>query len=177
MANAGALFIRYPGGGILSILILALCCGVAAAESTRRDDGRRYDVEALRYYKTLYSSEIFEYCLNQHGNSPVLPGCLERQQELKQRLFDRAQAQLGQRSPVQSIYDDCLDFYPDQGVARIRHCVDTRLLLRDKLNDAAAEREIYRRCDKKWRRHGAAPINTCSTHAANYYRDKGRFRD
>lgn len=130
------------------------------------------------HLKQVYSSEIFDYCLKEHdANGFLVAGCTERQQVRKERLFRNAQSQLGRRSLVQPIYDDCVDYYPDRGVARIGSCVDARLKLRDKLDNDPVEREIYDRCDKKWRKHGSRSITTCSIHAANYYRREGRLRD
>ena len=180
MARGGGILSNFVNGRILAVLVLAVVCHAAAAEQRRYDvETLRYDYEALMYYKTLYGSEIFEYCLtNEHsGHITSLVNCLEGQQRRKEQILRKGQAQLGQRSLAQAIYDDCVDYSTDQGVAGIGHCVDTRPVLRDKLDDEAVEREIYRRCYLKWRKHSAGAINTCAGHAANYYRAKGELRD
>ena len=172
MSPTGSRLLKSVNGKLALAVVMSLLSFPGAALTDLEE------AEMLMHLKQVYSSEIFDYCLEEHNaNGYLVAGCTERQQARKERLFRNAQSQLGRRSLVQSIYDDCVDYYPDRGVARIGSCVDARLLLRDKLDNEPVEREIYERCDKKWRKHGSRAITTCSIHAANYYRREGRLRD
>ena len=132
--------------------------------------------EFLMHLRQVYDAEIFDYCFKEHETNVLLvAGCSAREQVRKNRLFRRAQAQLGQLSLVRAIYDECFDYYPNRSVTRIGFCVDSRLVLRDKLDNEPIEREIYRRCDEKWRKHGARSIDACTIHAATDFRRKGRL--
>ena len=67
-----------------------------------------------------------------------------------------------------------------EGIKRdeeVDHSQPASIATRERLNQVEAETEIYRRCHSKWRKHGARAVNNCAIHAANYYRDKGEFRD
>ncbi len=181
MSPAGRTLRKSANGKLIPAVILLLFSPASAATDHEGAETLRHlkqEAESLVYLKQLYGSEIFDYCLKEHGaNLYLVAGCTERQQVRKERLFQNGQARRGRRSLVQAIYDDCVDYYPDRGVARIGSCVDARLKLRDKLDNEPVEREIYDRCDKKWARHGPRAITACSIHAANYYRREGQLRD
>lgn len=100
-----------------------------------------------------------------------------RQNKIKNRILDYAYDQLGSRSLAQSVYDDCTDYHPKNGVRRISECVKTRLMLDKKLGDDIIEKRIYQKCDLKWSKHGSSAINNCSITEATHYRDKGQLRD
>ena len=102
---------------------------------------------------------------------------MSKQEKIRTAILERAQDELGRRSQAEFLYYDCLDYYPEDSIGRTGDCVDARLILRERLNDGEAEGEIYRRCDQKWRKHGARAIRNCAVSGANYYRDTGGFRD
>ena len=138
----------------------------------------------LQYFKLKYPEEIFNYCVNEHGTidkyvptNPALGGCMVRQKKLRDRIIDNAIDQLGRSSLAQEIYDECVDYYPKNSVARIGGCVRTRLVLREKLQKESIEKEIYLNCDLKWRKHGSGAVDNCARSNANYYREKGQLRD
>jgi len=97
------------------------------------------------------------------------------QNTIKNRILGVAHDQLGRRSLAQDIYDDCVDYHPINGVARISKCVMTRLVLNSKLENDSVEQEIYQKCDFKWRKHGFRAIDNCARTQANYYRDTGQL--
>jgi len=132
----------------------------------------------LKSYKLMYTEEIFDYCVEKNGTiAPAAGACMIRQNKIKNEILDYAHDQLGRRSLAQSIYDDCTDYHPKNGVRRIRECVRTRLMLDRKLEDDIIEEKIYQKCDFKWRKHGSSAINNCSVTEATYYREKGQLRD
>ena len=132
----------------------------------------------LKSYKLRYTEEIFDYCVEKNGPlASAAGGCMVRQEKIKIRILDYAQDQLGKRSLAQSIYDDCTDYHPKNGVRRIRECVKTRLMLDKKLEDDIIEEKIYQKCTSKWRKHGHRAINNCSVTQATHYREKGQLRD
>lgn len=138
----------------------------------------------LQYYKLKYTEEIFDYCVDKHGTidkyealSPALGGCMVRQKKSKDRIIGDANRRLGSPSLAQGIYDECVNYYPKNGVARIGKCVQTRLVLRRKLKASSIEKEIYLKCDLKWRKHGSGAVDNCSRAQANYYQDKGRLEE
>jgi len=132
----------------------------------------------LKRYKLIYTQEIYHFCV--YKNRLVgskLKRCLRENDKLKRRILNDAREQLGTQSLAQNIYDDCVDYYPLNGVGRIRKCVRTRLVLDDKLKDITIEEIIYQKCDFKWRKHGSGAIDNCSRAEANYYRDQGQLKD
>jgi len=132
----------------------------------------------LKSYKLTYTEEIFDYCVEKNGTiASAAGGCMIRQNKIKNRILGYAHDQLGRRSLAQSIYDDCTDYHPENGVARISKCVKTRLALDSKLKDDTTEKIIYQKCDFKWRKHGFGAINNCSISEAIYYREKGKLRE
>lgn len=132
----------------------------------------------LKSYKLTYTEEIFDYCVEKNGTiASAAGGCMIRQNKIKNRILDYAYDQLGSRSLAQSVYDDCTDYHPKNGVRRISECVKTRLMLDKKLGDDIIEKRIYQKCDLKWRKHGSSAINNCSITEATHYRDKGQLRD
>jgi hypothetical protein len=144
----------------------------------------QYYNDLLKHYKLIYTEEIFDYCIEKYGTigsnlaiGSRLGSCMKKQDKLRNRILNYAQDQLGRRSLAQGIYDDCIDYYPMNGVARISKCVKTRLALDSKLKDDTIEKIIYQNCDFRWRKHGSGAIHNCSTSEANYYHDKGQLRD
>lgn len=156
-----------------SVAIIAIALFPESAVS-----GDRTSYYELQRYKVQYTEEIFRYCLDSIGrNDPDLGWCMKRQQRIKDNILANALDELGRNSRAMAVYDDCVDYYPVSGVARIGACVDARLILHRKLDDDEAEQAIYQKCDEKWRKHGFRAVTNCSVHGANYYRDKGEFRD
>ena len=153
----------------------------------------------LQHYQEVYAGEkmLFDYCLGKYNVRYVEPksfqsgprgfggfaigskvgGCMRKQIKLKDEILKYAQDQLGGRSLAQGIYDECTDYYPKNGVARISKCVKTKLVLDSKLEDDILEKKIYQMCDSKWRKHSSSAINNCSIMEANYYREKGKLRN
>ena len=132
----------------------------------------------LQHYRLIYSDEIFEFCVDEHGTTGhKMRSCMIRNDKLKKNILSDALNQFGRQSLAQSIYDDCVDYYPMNGVNRIGNCVETKLDLADKLKDDTIERIIYQKCDFKWRKHGFRAIDSCSRAQARYYRDKGQLKD
>ena len=149
-----------------------------------RDDGRKPDLysdeyyERLHRYASIYPNEIYRYCRSRFGPKlRPIRSCLRKQQKTRDAIFIHAQRQLGSQSRARTVYDDCLNYHPDNGVARIGACVETRLMLHDRVEDDSIERIIYRKCESKWRRSPASSIDTCCAHEGRYYRDNGRLRD
>jgi len=152
----------------------------AASDEKKFHELDEYDqkLRRLDYYQKRYPEEIFEFCTQWHGLlSSKLKGCMRRQVKFKISILSEAQNQLGTRSLAQSVYDDCLDYYPVSGVAIISACVRTRLKLSDKLKDEPIEKVIYQNCNSKWRKHGFTAVNNCCIHEGNYYSENGQLRD
>ena len=126
----------------------------------------------------MYSQEVFDYCLKKHGvDPPQLQGCMLRQEGFRTDILERAHKQLGRRSLAEMLYYDCLDFYRGAPISKTVKCVETRLILRKRLNQPDAEAEIYRRCEVKWRKHSIRAVRNCSVSAASYFEDTGKYRD
>jgi hypothetical protein len=138
------------------------------------DSYRWKDLE--RYQKT-YGEEIYVYCLETYLYDLQLRSCMRRQQRIKNNIIANAIDRIGSYEDAIEIYDECVKYYPVYGVTRIGYCVDTMLILDDKLDDDFAERTIYQKCDEKWRKHGPTSILNCSRNSANFYRMHGEFRD
>ena len=137
-----------------------------------------HDYYLLQHYRLIYTDEIFEFCIDEHGSTGHrMRSCMIRNDKLKKNILSDALDELGRHSLAQSIYDDCVDYYPMDGVARIGDCVETRLDLAGKLKDDTIEKIIYQKCDFKWRKHGFRSIDNCSGAEARYYRDKGKLKD
>ena len=161
---------------ILCLFAALLMAPAADAATTSKRNIKFPDYQLLKAYRLKYSYEIYSYCIDRLGShSAALGSCMLKQSKIKARLFADAQHKLGQRSIVQSIYNDCLNYYPAYGVGRIARCVHSRISMREILQDDRVEQEIYRRCDSKWRKHGFRAIDTCSLHRTKYFRDRGRF--
>lgn len=153
-----------------------------AAASDEKKFNQQYDYDQklrrLDAYEKLYSEEIFEFCINLHGLvSDKLRPCMRTQGKLKNEMLAMAQRQLGERRLAESVYDDCLAYYPGTGVARAVVCVGTRLMLNLKIGDEPVEKAIYQKCDSKWRKHGSKAVNNCCLHEGNYYLRYGELRD
>ena len=138
----------------------------------------------LQHYKLKYPEEIFNYCVDKYGAvynyraaGPALGSCMIRQKKLKDSIIGNAIHELGSPPLAQEIYDECVDYYPTNSVARIGKCVQTRLVLRRKLQADSVEKEIYLKCDLKWRKHSSGAVDNCSRAQANYYRDKGQLKE
>jgi len=164
-----------------SLKALCLCSALLLTPDaeTAPSNYRHYlerDYQLLDAYRKKYPPEIYRYCVKRYGHfSPKLGACLNRQFRMKERILAGAQRDLGQRSLVRVLYHSCLRYYPLYGVARIWRCMQSRIKLREILHDETVEKEIYRRCDSKWRKHGFRAIDNCSLHQAKYYRDRGRY--
>ena len=163
-----------------SILVLIISTSPTALYGAATDENinYEYDFYLLQQYKLKYTNEIFDFCVGKYGTTGSAPGgCMIGQNKIKNRILDLAHDQLGRRSLAQDIYDDCLDYHPINGVARISECVRTRLVLNGKLGNDLVENEIYRKCDFKWRKHSFRAIDNCARTQANYFRDKGQLPD
>jgi hypothetical protein len=157
----------------LPLLLLSVSVHSTVAHALTPEELQIYERQyyELRYYKLKYPNEIFNYCVDKYGTidkyetlSPALGGCMVRQKKLKDSIIGDAK-----------IYDECVEYYPKNGVTRIGKCVQTRLVLRRKLQADSVEKEIYLKCDLKWRKHGAGAVDNCSRAQANYYRDNGQL--
>ena len=153
-----------------------------------------HEFQLLQHYKQVYAEEqeIFYYCVEKYKEKPKsyqsapfggfaigskVGSCMRKQIKIKDKILDFAQGKLGERSLAQDIYDECTDYYPKSSAARIGDCVKTRVVLDGRLEDDTVEKKIYKKCDRKWRKHGPGAIDNCSRTEATYYRDKGRLRD
>jgi len=186
------------------LCILMLSTALYAAKTGERTSAEYHEyyqkqARLLQHYQQVYAGEkmLFDYCLGKYNVRYVKPksfqfgsgfqrgfpigskvgSCMRKQIKLKNKILKYAQDQLGGRSLAQGIYDGCTDYYPKNGVARISKCVKTKLVLDSKLEDDIVEKRIYQKCDSKWRKHGSSAINNCSIMEANYYREKGKFRE
>lgn len=168
----------------LPLLLLSVSVHSTVAHALTPEELQIYERQyyELRYYKLKYPNEIFNYCVDKYGTidkyetlSPALGGCMVRQKKLKDSIIGDAIHRLGSPSLAQEIYDECVEYYPKNGVTRIGKCVQTRLVLRRKLQADSVEKEIYLKCDLKWRKHGAGAVDNCSRAQANYYRDNGQL--
>ncbi len=161
----------------VAMAFLMICVSGNAA-TTYPQTLNEHEFNLLQHYKFIYTEEVFDYCVNKHGlKGATFRSCLIRNDKLKQGILKDAQEQLGSQSLAQSIYDECSDYHPKSGVARISKCVKTRLVLDSKLGDDTIEKKIYQKCDFKWRKHGSGAIDNCSRIESSYYRDKGVLRD
>jgi hypothetical protein len=161
----------------ITLYFLMLSTALDAA-NTDQQTNYENDYYLLQHYQLIYTKEIFEFCVDRHGTTGHnMRSCMIRNDKLKMDILSDALDQLGRNSLAQSIYDDCVDYHPMNGVARISECVETRLVLDDKLKDGAIEKVIYQKCDYKWRKHGFKAIDACSRSEARYYRKKGLLRD
>jgi len=150
--------------------------GFATTPEERAFQQRQYYL--LRQYKLTYDEEIFDYCVDKFGPLAVsLGGCLRENDRLKRRILDDARDQLGKQSLAQGFYDECLQYYPTDGVKPVGECVDTRLYLHRELDDVTEERRVYHKCDWKWHQHGYDSVATCARSEVTFYRRWGRFNE
>lgn len=153
----------------------------AATTQVKRDRDQDYydQIDRKRYYyRQRYSYEIFIYCINRGDVLSIrVRRCMKDHEKLKNSILDEAQRQLGKRTLAQSVYGDCVDYYPRNGVARISACVRTWLMLMSKLENESVEKIIYQKCESKWRKHGFRAVHNCSLHEASYYLENGQLRD
>lgn len=134
--------------------------------------------ERLDYYSSIYPGEIYRFCyLRFSRDIRRIRSCLRKQQKARDAIFVNAQRQLGKQSRARAVYDECLGYHPDNGIVRVGACVETRLMLHDRVGDDATERIIYRKCELKWRHSLASTIDSCCAHEGRYYRENGRLRD
>ena len=168
---------------LLCSIPLLLFAGPGQTAHTDTDQPRHENARD-RYYRLkllreFYSREIYNYCTNKFEVelSIQLQNCMMQQKQLKDRIFKKAQRQLGQNSAVQQLFNDCLNVDPLAGMSRIGKCMDIRLDLRERIDQPVIEREIYERCQQKWRQHGTGAIRNCASHEANYFLDKGELLD
>jgi len=159
----------------LAALIISVPCFANTANEQALYEHQYY---MLRNYKLLYPEEIFDFCVDKFGPYGAgLGSCMRKNEDLKQRILTDAQEQLGNQSLAQGIYDECLEYYPMDGVKPIGECTYTRLYLQRELDDDSEERRVYRKCNLKWREHGYNAIDTCTRSEVNYYRRWGRYND
>ena len=170
----------------LSVLLSSASLYFEVANALTPEEVQIYEQQyyQLQYYKLKYPEEIFNYCVDKYGTidkyeatSPALGGCMIRQKKSRDNIIDDAIHQLGSPSLAQKIYDDCVGYYPKNGVTRIGECVETRIVLRSKLQKVSIEKEIYLKCDLKWRKHGSGAVDNCARAQANYYRENGQLSD
>ncbi len=170
----------------LSVLMLSASVYFEAADALTPEEVQIYEQQyyQLQYYRLKYPGEIFSYCVDKYGTidryeaaNPALGGCMIRQKKSRDSILDDASHELGSSSLAQKIYDECVSYYPKNSVIRIGECVETRLMLRSKLQKGTIEKEIYRKCDLKWRKHGSGAVDNCARSQANYYRENGQLKD
>jgi hypothetical protein len=159
----------------LAALVMSVSvCAATPSEQALYD----FQYSMLRNYKLIYTEEIFDFCVDQYGPFGAgLGGCMRRNDDIKQRVLTDAIEQLGRQSLAQSVYDECLDYYPMDGVKPIGECMYTRLFLRRELNDDSEERRVYQKCNLKWREQGYDAVDTCARSEVTYYRRWGRFNE
>ena len=183
---------------VVMLFLLMLATALYAANkddlTNNRQEYYAHEFQLLQYYREVYADEIkiFDYCvakyrkdLKSSRSAPFggfaigskVGSCARKQVNIKEKILGYAQNQLGERSLAEGIYDECNEYYPRSGAARISKCVRTRLTLDSKLDDDLVEKMIYQKCDLKWRKHGPGAIDNCSRTGATYYRDKGQLRD
>ncbi len=161
---------------LVALAILIIC--VSGTSATAHQLYYKHDHYSLLYYKNKYSTEIYTYCVKRfRPKESKLKKCMKLEQRSKRIILNVALKQLGNEGDAQRIYEQCMGYYPTLGVTRISRCVKTRLILESKLKFEVIEQEIYKRCDLKWRKHGAGAVDNCSRAGANTYLDKGVFRD
>jgi len=192
---AGTRFFRNPNKlNVLVVISILTICISGNLAPTNASPLTEHEFYLLQHYKQVYAEEprIFDYCVGKYKEEPKsfqsdpfrqfaigskVGSCMRKQIKLKDKILDYAQNQLGRRSLAQGIYDECTDYYPKKGVARISKCIKTKLVLDSRLEDDIVEKKIYQKCDTKWRKHGSSAIDNCSRTEATYYREKGQLRD
>ena len=131
---------------------------------------------ATAAYILEYTEEIFEYCVEKYGAESSSAGdCMAAQKNLKNKILKDAKRAVGRRSLAQAMYDDCVDYYPMDGVKRIGECVTTKLYLRQ-LKDDSGENKIYEKCDSKWRSHGYRAVHNCAISEVTYFKRWDKYR-
>ncbi len=129
----------------LPVLLLSMNVHSTVVHALTPEEIQLYERQfyELQYYKLKYTEETFDYCVDKYRTAgPALRGCMVRQKKLKDSIIDNAIHELGSPSLAQEIYDECVDYYPTSGVARIGGCVQTRLVLRRKLQADSVERKF-----------------------------------
>jgi len=178
MTPGTQIFQNLKAHSVLLALAMSIVSVPGSAATTEEQALRDHQYYLLRNYKLIYPEEIFDYCLDEFGPwTPGLGGCLSKNDKLKRRILNDARDQLGIQSLAHSIYDECLDFYPLEGVKPVGECVYTRLYLRRELDDDTEEKRIYQKCNLKWRPHGYDAVDTCARSEVNFYKRWGKFDD
>ena len=132
---------------------------------------------ATAAYILEYTEEIFEYCVEKYGTESSSAGdCMAAQKNLKKKILKDAKRAVGRRSLAQAMYDDCVDYYPMDGVGRIGECVKTKLYLRQ-LKDDSGENKIYDKCDSKWRSHGYRAVHNCATGEVIFFERWHKYKE
>jgi len=132
----------------------------------------------LEYYRQRYPEEVFNFCEGlHHWDIDKLYKCLKLQYRRKKNIFVRAREQLGTQSRAQALYDYCLNHHPAHGVKIIGICVESRLLLKSRVENDFLENLIYQSCDDKWARHGWRAVRSCCLSEGGYYRENGELRE
>ena len=179
---------------VLSTLSAVPSAAISSDRMTNANERDAHEFRLLQHYRLVYAEEpnLFAYCVAKYrekseSSYPApfeglaigskVGRCMKKQIKIKNRILKLAERELGDRSLAQDIYDECTSYYPRSGAARTGDCVKTRLELDRRLDDDVVENKIYRKCDRKWRKHGADAIDNCSITGANYYRNKGQLRD
>ena len=163
---------------ILAVLIMLVSCSSGYAMTPDEQEEYRRKKLRLSYYREAYSKEIYGYCARNFRNKESrLVRCLDWHDRLKGEILANAQRYFGSESLAQGIYDQCYDYHPYEGVARIGECVSTRLKINKLVADEAIEKQIYHGCYRKRSKHGASAINNCANSDARYYRRTGILRD
>jgi hypothetical protein len=148
---------KFKTTGKYSIILLL---GFAGSAYMNRSEAVIYSFE--------YPPEIFYYCAEKYGTtSRMALDCAYKQVQLRNKILSKAKSKLGRLSEAERIYWQCADYHPENGVSDISKCVETRLVLRSKLDDDDVERTIYDRCYLKWVKHGSRAIDNCSRNEAN----------
>jgi len=161
------------------IALAALMMSVSGAAATRGEQALHdHQFYLLQNYKLKYTDEIFQYCVGEYGPfGPALGSCMSKNDRLRRRVLNEAREQLGKQSLAQNVYDECLDYYPMEGVKPVGECAYTRLYLQRELNDDSEERRVYRKCNLKWRDQGYGAVDTCARSEVIYYQRWGRYND
>lgn len=162
------------------IVIIGLnLCSANYAPAIAIDEWERDQIpyRKLEYYRQIYDREIFDYCEDKYDLSlSKLTSCLRYQAKLKENTLKAAEDQFG-RSLAQSVYYNCLYRFPGTGVSLAAACVDTRIMLNDKIGDISIEMVIFENCDAKWRKHKYKAVHNCCVHSGNYYLRYGEIRE
>lgn len=167
-------------------LIFIPHAGAEVLEDSNKIEIKRAEVQRhsyppyirLKYLRHKYRGEIFDFCESLHsGKIEMLEECLILQKKRKKIVLARAREKLGSQSRAQAIYDYCRDYHPLQGLIKIGICVDTRLLLKPRVDSDYLEDLIYQKCQGKWAKHGWRAVRNCCLSEGRYFSRYGELRD